>query len=284
MKSTGLVLEGGGMRGVFTAGVLEFFSDQELFFPYIIGVSAGACNACSYLSRQKGRNKRVNIEYASHKEYLSLRNYISKRQLFGMDYIFNTIPNELDPFDFERFFAKSETFVVGTTNCETGEPLYFEENDSNDGLMTLLRATSSLPFMAPVVTYKGFALLDGGLSDPIPLHKAERDGCDKNVIVLTRNAGYRKEPTKLPRLLHRVYKNYPKIIEAIQNRYKIYNETMDDIEKKEKEGKVFVIRPTEPLKVGRIERRPDRLSALYDQGFSEAKKQYMELAKFLQIR
>lgn len=282
MKDIGLVLEGGGMRGVFTAGVLEFFSDHDLFFPYIIGVSAGACNACSYLSRQKGRNKHINIDYAAHKEYLSLRNYITKRQLFGMDYIFHKIPNELDPFDFERFFAKQERFVVGTTNCETGEPLYFEEKESNDDLMMLLKASSSLPFMAPVVNYKGHPLLDGGLSDPIPVKKAEKDGCRKNVIVMTRNEGYRKEPTRLPRFLHRVYRQYPNIIHAVQNRYKIYNETLDYIEKGDKEGRIFVIRPTEPLQVGRIERKPERLTSLYNQGYQEAEKQYSKLAAFLE--
>ena len=281
MNQVGLVLEGGGMRGVFTAGVLECFAERDLYFPYLIGVSAGACNATSYLSRQKGRNKRINIDYASHKEYLSIRNYLTKRQLFGMDYIFDKIPNELDPFDYDRFFAKTERFVVGTTNCESGKPVYFEETKSKENLLKILRATSSLPFMAPIIHYQGQPLLDGGLSDPIPIRRAIRDGYEKNVIVMTRNADYRKKPTTLPRFLHRVYHQYPKVIDAISHRYQIYNETLDDIQELEQQGKAFVIRPIEPLQVGRIERNPERLTALYEQGYKEAEKVFAELMAFI---
>lgn len=193
MVSSGLVLEGGGMRGVYTAGVLEYFMEKELYFPYVIGVSAGACMGASYVSRQKGRNKTVNIEYVSHPQYLSLGNYIRHKQLFGMDFIFDEIPNKLVPFHYDAFLKSDQTFKVGTTDCVTGEAVYYEKNDVEMDILTLLRASSSLPFIAPMIEYKGRKLLDGGIADSIPVKKSEEDGNVRNVVILTRNADYRKK-------------------------------------------------------------------------------------------
>lgn len=270
-NQVGLVLEGGGMRGVYTAGILEYLLESNIFFPYIIGVSAGACNAASYLSRQKGRNKTVTVQYAADPRYISWRNFWKNRQFFGMDFIFDEIPKKHVPFDFNSFFANPAEFVVGTTDCLSGEPVYFHKQDYGKDLLTVLRASSSLPFIAPEISYKDKILLDGGISDPIPLKKAQQDGYTKNIVILTRNAGYQKKPSKFPFLVNRKYPEYKGLQESLRNRFKIYNDTLAYLEEEERKGNVLIIRPKEPLNVGRMERNPQKLEYLYNQGYQEAK-------------
>ncbi|MDQ0197700.1 patatin-like phospholipase family protein [Neobacillus ginsengisoli] len=270
LNQVGLVLEGGGMRGVYTAGVLEYFLEQKLFFPYVIGVSAGACNAASYLSKQKGRNKTVTIKYASDPRYISWRNYFKNRQFFGMDFIFDEIPNQHVPFHYDVFFNSPSEFVVGTTDCLTGEPVYYKKQQYGKDLLTVLRASSSLPFIAPEISYKDKILLDGGISDPIPIKKAQQDGFTKNIVILTRNEGYEKKPSKFHFLVDRKYPEYSGLQQALRNRYQTYNETVAYLENEEKAGNVFIIRPLKPLKVGRMERNPQRLEELYNQGYEDA--------------
>ncbi|SFE04358.1 Predicted phospholipase, patatin/cPLA2 family [Bacillus sp. OV194] len=282
MKGTGLVLEGGGMRGVYTAGVLDYFMDKELYFPYVIGVSAGACNATSYLSRQRGRNRVVNIDFVRHPEYISYKNLLLKRKgLFGMDLIFDEIPKKHVPFDFETFERATERFVIGTTDSETGLPVYFEKADHQEHILTVLRASASLPFMAPVIEYHGKKLLDGGVADPIPVKKAKADGNKRNVIVLTQNEGYRKRKTKMEWLARRVYQSQPGMSDVLLNRYKHYNKTLDYIEELEKKNEVFVIRPKQKLDVGRAERNPVKLHALYERGIEDAMNVYEQLEEWL---
>jgi predicted patatin/cPLA2 family phospholipase len=270
-NQVGLVLEGGGMRGVYTAGILEYFLESQLFFPYVIGVSAGACNAASYLSKQQGRNKTVTIEYASDPRYISWKNYFRNRQFFGMDFIFDEIPNKHVPYHYDVFYNSPSEFVVGTTDCLTGEPVYFKKNDYGNDLLTVLRASSSLPFIAPEVRFKDKILLDGGISDPIPIKKAQQDGLAKNIVILTRNEGYLKKPSKFHFLVDRKYPEYKGLQQSLRNRYQIYNETVEYLEKEEQEGNVLILRPTKPLKVGRMERKPQRLEELYNQGYEDAK-------------
>lgn len=272
LNNIGLVLEGGGMRGVYTAGVLEYFLEQDLHFPYVIGVSAGAAMAASYLSKQKGRNKKVNIEYVSDKRYISWRNYLKQKQLFGMDFIFGEIPNKLVPFDYDEFYANPANLVIGTTDVITGEPLYFKKEEYGDEMLTLLRASSSLPFIAPEVHYNGKILLDGGISDSIPIRKAQADGYQKNIVILTRNAGYMKKPSKFHFLVKRKYPSYTGLQKAMESRYKVYNETIRYIEAEERKGNVLVIRPEIPLEVDRMERDPIKLEKLYSIGYEDAKK------------
>ncbi|MEH7110257.1 patatin-like phospholipase family protein [Bacillus sp. JJ1764] len=268
---TGLVLEGGGMRGVYTAGILEYFLEQDLFFPYVIGVSAGACNAASYLSKQKGRNKTVTIEYANDPRYISWKNYFRNRQIFGMDFIFDEIPNKYVPYDYDAFYNSTSEFVVGTTDCVTGEPVYYKRQDYQKDLLTVLRASSSLPFIAPEVSFKDKLLLDGGISDPIPIRQAQKDGFTKNIVVLTRNEGYAKKPSKFHFMVERKYPEYTGLQKSLRDRYEIYNNTISYLIEEEKKGNVFLIRPSVPLKVGRIERNPQRLMELYQQGYQDAK-------------
>ncbi len=282
-NQVGLVLEGGGMRGVYTAGILEFFLEQQLFFPYVIGVSAGACNAASYLSKQKGRNKTVTIQYASDPRYISWKNYLKNRQFFGMDFIFDEIPNKHVPYDYEAFYQNPSEFVVGTTDCYTGESVYYKKEDYGKELLTVLRASSSLPFIAPEIRYKNRILLDGGISDPIPIKKAQEDGFDKNVVVLTRNEGYLKKPSKFHFLVDRKYPEYSGLQKALRSRYKIYNNTAAYLEEEERKGKVLIIRPTQPLKVGRMERNPSRLEELYHQGYEDAKASIKKIIDYAQL-
>jgi predicted patatin/cPLA2 family phospholipase len=279
--NSGLILEGGGMRGVYTAGVLENFMEKQLFFPYVIGVSAGACNAASYISRQVGRNQRVTIGYVDHPDYISVKNLLLRKELFGMSLIFDKIPNELVPFDFETFNDAKEKFIVGTTDCVTGEPVYFEKENHTKDMLTIIRASSSLPFMSPAIQYQGRQLMDGAISDPIPIQKAISDKVNKQVIVLTKTKGYRKKKSNFNRLANYFYKDYKGLVERLEIRYQIYNETLDYIEKLEAENRVFVIRPEYDFKVGRVERNPIKLTRLYEQGYEDAEHQYQKLVKWL---
>lgn len=272
LEETGLVLEGGGMRGVYTAGVLEYLLEQSIFFPYVIGVSAGACNAASYLSKQKGRNKTVNIDYVTDPRYLSWKNYLKHRQLFGMDFIFEMIPNQLVPYHYEEFHKNPSEFVIGTTDCKTGKPIYFGKKDYGNDLLTILKASSSLPFIAPEIHYGTNVLLDGGISDPIPIRKAEKDGFKRNIVILTRNRGYMKKSANIQLLLKWKYPQYSGLHKALAERYKIYNETLDYLEAAEERGTVIIVRPEEPLEVGRTERNPKKLEKLYLQGYKDAQK------------
>jgi len=281
MENIGLVLEGGGMRGVYTAGILEFFMEKDLYFPYVVGVSAGACQGASYISRQKERNKQVSIGYINHPKYLSLRNLPRERSLFGMNFIFDEIPNKLVPFDYKTYHEAKEKFLIGTTDCSTGKAVYFEKSDYADPL-NLLKASSSLPFLSPVIKINDLCLLDGGISAPIPIHKSIEDGNHKNVVVLTRNIGYRKEPFKMKKLAKMIYPNYNNLIDAMLNRHNLYNNTLDYLDELEKENKAFIFRPSLPLQVGRLEKDANKLSDLYKLGYEDGKDNYENLQRFLE--
>ena len=282
MENIGLVLEGGGMRGIYTTGVLDFFMEKNLYFPYIVGVSMGACNGISYVSRQKGRNKKININYIDDPRYLSCKNWIARKGIFNGEFIFDEIPNKLDLFDTEAFNKAKEEFIVVATNCDTGKPVYFEKDKYKNDILDIVKASSSLPFVAPIVKYKGTSLLDGGISDPIPVKKSIKDGNNKNVIILTRNKGYVKKPFKMKFMANRIYSRYKGLIRCMENRYIKYNSTVEYIERLEKQGKVFVIRPKQTIKVRRIERNKEKLEELYKQGYVEAKDCYDKLIEWME--
>ncbi|AFM41169.1 putative esterase of the alpha-beta hydrolase superfamily [Desulfosporosinus acidiphilus SJ4] len=280
MEKIGLVLEGGGMRGLYTCGVLEYFMENDLYFNYIIGVSAGACNAVSYISKQRGRNESVIINYAKDWRYMSLRNLLLSKSYFGMDFIFDEIPNKHVAFDFQTFYSSPCDFLVGATDCKTGKPIYLTKEDMGDKFQAL-RASASLPLISPIVNYKGYQLLDGGISDSIPIRKSIADGNTKNIVVLTRNKGYRKNPAKFTGLIKLVYRKYPFFVETMLNRYKIYNDTLDYIEQLEHDGQVLVIRPSKPLEVGRLEKDPQRLKGLLQNGYIDTKESYERILNFV---
>ena len=280
MNNIGLVIEGGGMRGLYTCGVLEYFMEKDLYFNYIIGVSAGACNAASYISKQKGRNIKVNTGFLDDWRYMSFRNYILEKSFFGMDFIFKEIPDKHVKFDYEAFQNAQCEFLVGVTDCKTGKELYFNKNDMREGF-DALRASSSLPLISPIVNFKGYELLDGGISDSIPINKSIEDGNDKNIIILTRNKGYRKSPLKFANLIKMKYKKYPLLIESMMNRYKKYNDTLDYIDELEEKGRAIVIRASKEIKVGRLERNFIKLHELFQNGFEDAENAYERINEFI---
>ncbi|MBC5638333.1 patatin family protein [Ornithinibacillus sp. BX22] len=281
MKNTGLVLEGGGSRGIYTAGVIHYLMEQDIYLPYVIGVSAGACNGSSYVARQIERNRAVLIDYLDHPDYISFRNFVKKREIFGMDFLFDVLPNELEPFDFDAFYAAKEEFVIGVTDCMTGEPVFYKREDYKDEILKIIRASSSLPLFAPVVEYDNRSLLDGGISDPIPIKQSVKDGNQKNVVILTRNRGYVKKPQSFGWYMRKKYKQYPGLLKAIERRHHVYNETLSYIFEEEKKGNVFVISPSEKLEVGRVERSKAKLTDLYHLGMKDVKKLSEELREFL---
>ena len=250
----GLVLEGGGLRGIFTAGVLDYFLEKNVEFDGCIGVSAGACHACSYLAKQPKRAFNVSVDYLDNKKYASFYNLVTTGDFFRVDFVYDEIPNKLAPIDNETFKKNNTKFQVVITNCETGEAEYPEVTDFDNDTI-LVRASSSLPFLSRKVVIDGKEYLDGGVSDSIPLKKSFENGNIKNVVIMTRDKNYRKTPSKLGKIAKIVYKKYPKLVKAIENRYKDYNENVEYIYDLERKGEIFVIQPEVPLDLGRIEKK-----------------------------
>lgn len=281
LEDIGLVLEGGGMRGIYTAGVLEAFMEKDLYVPYVIGVSAGACQGASYLSRQMGRNSRAMLDFVDDPRYLSYKNYLRNRELFGMDLLFDEIPNRLLPFDFQTFHEVKDRFYIGTTDVETGEALYFEKNDFPEQTLHFLRASSSLPFIAHPYKFQEKLLLDGGLADPIPIKKSIQDGNRKNIIILTQDPGYRKKRSMFEWVIKSAYRKYPGLLEVISNRVEKYNETLDFIVDEEQQGRAFVIRPQTKLELGSLGKNRSKLIRAYEQGILEGRKAYKALGNWL---
>lgn len=268
--NTGLVLEGGGMRGIFTVGVLDYLMDHHISFPYVIGVSAGASNGISYISRQRGRSYFSNIELLKKHNYIGWKNLLSGRGYIDLDFLFYEYPDRYYPFDYKTYEASPTRFVMVVSNCLTGRAEYIEEKQDRKRLLDACKASCSLPVMCPLSWLDGKPMVDGGVCDSIPIRHAQEEGYRKNVIILTRNKGYRK-PDKDFHLPSFIYRKYPAIREALRLRYKSYNHTLDYIDELEAEDKVLVIRPQRPIEVGRTERDTRKLQALYEEGYELAK-------------
>lgn len=268
-KDIGLILEGGGLRGVYTSGVLDAFLDNGVKFPYVIGVSAGICNALSYFSKQKGRNIKINIEHCDDKEYCGFKNMLIKGAMFNENMLFEKIPHQLYPFDYDTYSKEYTKLIAVVTDCERGKALYYELDDIKNQY-NIIKASSWLPFISKMVDYDGKKLLDGGITDSIPIKKALKDGCKKCVVVLTRPKGYRKSYSKVIPLANFVYRKYPNLIKALSRRYEEYNETLDYIENLEQKGEIIVIRPTKYLEISRVEKDPQKLLKAYRLGYDNA--------------
>ncbi len=264
---TGLVLEGGGMRAVFTAGVLDYLMDHGIWFPYTIGVSAGASNGISYASRQRGRSRFSNIDLLGKYNYIGLRHFLRGKGYIDLDYLFYVYPDRYYPLDYETYFNSGDRFVMVTSNCLTGEAEYFEEKKDRRRLVDICKASCTLPVLCPVSYVDGIPMVDGGVCDAIPVRRAIADGFPRNVIILTRNKGYRKEEQDfyLPGF---IYTKYPAIRERLRSRYRRYNEVLDFIDRLEAEGKALVIRPVNPIQVSRTENDTKKLEALYEEGYA----------------
>lgn len=281
MIEAGLVVEGGGMRGVYTAGVLDYFMEKNLYFDDCYGVSAGACHISSYVSKQIGRSIKVTLDYINDKRYCSVNSLIKTGDMFGVEMLYDIIPNKLELYDYDTFNKFKGNFYSVVTNCKTGKAEYIKIKDMKKDIIAV-RASSSLPLLSRIVEINGKEYLDGGITDSIPIKKSIKDGHKKNVVILTRDKTYRKSKPKFLSLLKFKYKKYPNLVKAIENRYKMYNETLDFLEEEKAKNKVFIIQPKLPVKISRIEKDKDKLKELYDQGYEDAKELYEDLMKFLE--
>lgn len=280
MINSGLVIEGGGMRGVYTAGVLDFFMEKDLYFEDCYAVSAGACHAASYYSKQIGRSLKVILDYINDKRYCSINSLIKTGDMFGAEMLYDIVPNELVLYDYDTFNKFKGNFYSVITNCKTGKAEYVKIKDMKKDIIAV-RASSSLPLLSRIVEINGEKYLDGGISDSIPIKKSIEDNHIKNVVILTRDKTYRKTKAVFLHLFKMKYKKYPNLVKSIENRYKMYNETIDFIEEKRKSGDAFVIQPKGPVSISRVEKDKTKLKALYNEGYNDAKECYEDLIKFI---
>ncbi len=280
MYQAGLVLEGGGMKGMYTCGVLEFFIEKGVMFSSCYGVSAGACHMCSYLSGQKKRAYYVGVDYLQCRDYCSIRSLLLTGNLFNRDVCYDLIPRYLNPYDYETFQSYKGRAYAVATNIVTGKPEYLRLQDMERDIEAV-RASSSLPLVSRNVKINGKLYLDGGLSDSIPIRKSILDGNEKNIVVLTKEEGYRKKPSSLLGVIRAVYARYPKVYELMRDRHISYNKTLDYLEEQEKCGRAFVIRPKTASGIKRIEKDREKLIALYDQGYRDAQALYGTMLAYL---
>ena len=277
----GLVLEGGGMRGLYTVGVLDALMERRLSPDYVIGVSAGAGNGSSYVSGQRGRAYRVDVDYLGDKRYISLSNFLRTKSVFGMDFIFDEVPRTLDPFDYEAFLRSPCEFVAGVTDVSTGQPVYFGKQPTIEEECRILRASSAIPMFSPIVEINGGRYLDGGTADPIPVRKAQADGCGKVIVVLTRDRSYVKGPEKHHRLYSRKFRDDPAMIRLLDTRHELYNETRRYLFDLEKSGQAVVIAPSEPLTISRFEKKREALDQVFQLGRRDAQEKWEALLAYL---
>ena len=269
-RNTGLILEGGGMRGVFTSGVLDAFMKYKLYFHYTVAVSAGACNGLSYASRQPRRARISNIDMLAKYNYIGLRHLVTQGCIFDPELLYHRFPYELIPFDYDEYFRNCRNgyqFEIVVTNCQTGFAEYLEEKSGNSlRLNNLARASSSLPYVSKIINIDDKYFLDGGIVDSIPILRSIETGHTTNVVISTRNKGWRDNDSdhKQPKF---IYRNYPRLRVALSRRVEVYNHQLDLLDDLEEQGKVIVIRPQKPIVVGRMEKDIDKLENLYEEGF-----------------
>ena len=272
-----LILEGGTLRPIFSAGVMDALLDNNITFPYCIGVSAGITNGISYISQQRGRNLEVVTKYRNDKRYLGYRNFLKCKSLFGLDFVFDEIPNKLIPFDMDTYKKYPGKVLVGVTNAKTGKTEYLDGKNLDDKA-TMLRATCALPIFFPVIKLNGNEYYDGGICDPIPIKKAIKDGNDKHLIILTQPKGYKKELSKKNVLVAKLLNNkYPNLKDALLNRHDSYNETVRFCEELEKQGKALILIPEFSLES--FEKDVDKLKANYNHGYDLATKRINDIKK-----
>ena len=278
---TGIIMEGGAMRGMFTAGVIDVLMENNITFDGAIGVSAGAAFGSNLKSGQIGRAIRYNLKYCNDKRYCSLRSLILTGNYYGADFCYHELPDKLDVFDTEAFDNNPMEFYAVCTDVFTGKPVYKKCEKANYELYEWIRASASLPLAARIVEVGGMKLLDGGISDSVPIKFFESIGYDRNVVVLTQPKCYVKKSTSLMSFMRLILRKYPNMVKALENRHNMYNETIKYICEKEEKGEVFVIRPEDFLPIKRTEHTPDKLQAVYDIGREVTLKRLDELKKFL---
>lgn len=283
MTEGALVLEGGSLRCLFTAGVLDVFMEENIELSYVNGVSAGTMSGMNYLSKQPGRTLRVTTEYLHDKRYMSLRKLMRERMIFNFDFLFGELSRELIPFDFDAFFQSPQRFVAVATRCRTGKPEFFEKGSCD--IISAVQASSSIPVLSKMISVDGRKYLDGGISLPIAYEKAREEGYEKVILVLTREQGYRKKP--LDKWTRRGYVRYfaplPQLLSSLEEIPERYNRMQEEIEQLEHEGKIFVIRPEMPVTVKRVEQDVKKLEELYKEGRRVGERRLKELKEYLDI-
>lgn len=278
---TGLILEGGAMRGMFTAGVMDVLMEHGVVFDGAIGVSAGAAFGCNYKSGQIGRVLRYNTRFCGDKRYCGLRSLIKTGNIFNTEFCYGEVPLYYDKFDFQAYRENPMEFYVVCTDIETGKAVYHKYTGEEESGFDWIRASASMPLVSQIVEIDGLKLLDGGIADSIPIRFFEDLGYQRNVVVLTRPMDYRKEENKAMPLIRRKYRHYPKLVQAMADRHVIYNQTLDYIPRAEAEGRAFVIRPDSPLPVGRVEKDPEKLQEAYIIGRKTAQTHLQAVTDFL---
>ena len=280
MKSA-LVLEGGAMRGIFTCGVIDIFMENGISFDAVCGVSAGAVFGSNYKSGQIGRGVRYNKKYGRDPRYCSIRSLIKTGDLYGFEFCYHEIPDKLDVFDKKAFSENPMNFFVGATDVYSGKTVYHKCESCDETDILWMCASASMPLLSRVVTVDGYTLLDGGISDPIPYRYMEEIGYNRNVIILTQPKDFKKAKSRSVPLMKLMLKKYPAIVDAMEHRHEIYKKQLDEICDMEKSGKVYVIRPSESMGIGRTEKNPDELERVYQMGRAEAKKRLNEVKSFI---
>lgn len=265
-QKTGLVLEGGALRGLFTAGVIDVFLENNICFDVMTGVSAGAAFGCNLKSKQPGRVLRYNLKYCKDKRYCSFRSLIRTGDMFGADFCYNRLPFELDIFDNNTFLENPLEFYAVCTDIETGKPVYYKCTDGKEKDLLYFRGSASMPLASKIVEVDGKKLLDGGIADPVPLMFSQKLGCQKNVVVLTQPKGYTKSKNRLSKLINLVYRKYPALCKICEERHEQYNSSVKHVFECEKNGSVFVIAPKKTLPIKRISHDADKIKETYELG------------------
>ena len=278
---TGLIMEGGAMRGLFTAGVIDVLMENNIEFDGAVGVSAGAAFGCNLKSRQIGRVIRYNTKYSKDKRFCSMWSFIHTGDMYGNDFCYRELPFELDIFDVKAYKENPMEFYVVCADVETGKPVYQNCPVADDECMQWIRASASMPLVSQVVEVGGYKLLDGGISDSIPLKFFEEKGYERNIVILTQPEGYVKGKNKLIGLMKIALRKYPAIVDAMKKRHIVYNETTDYVKQKEQKGEVLVIRPETDLGIKRTEKEPAELRRVYEKGRAVAEKMLPQIKEYL---
>lgn len=278
---TGLILEGGAMRGLFTAGVIDVLLENNITVDGAIGVSAGAAFGCNYKSKQIGRALRYNKRFCNDKRYCGFYSLITDGNIYSKKFCYGDVPLKYDKFDFETYKTNPMDFYVVCTDIVTGEAVYHNFTGDEESRFEWIRASASLPMVSEIVEIDGMKLLDGGMADSIPIKYFESIGYDRNIVILTQPYDFEKKKNGMMPVIRMLYRKYPGLINAMEKRHTVYNETLQYIKEKEKKGELLVLRPKEKLPVNKIEKNPDNLQKAYDMGRKEAEERLCEIINYL---
>lgn len=280
---TGIVVEGGGMRGIYAAGVLDVLLDHGIKADGLVGVSAGAIHGCSFVAGQAGRSIRYNLKYCRDPRYMSFRSLVTTGDLVGNEFCYHELPEQLDPFDNDAFEASPMEFYATCTDVETGSPVYHRCDSLRGENIQWIRASASMPLVSRIVEIDGQKLLDGGVSDSIPAAAFRKMGFKRSLVILTRPDGYRKKPNHMLPAIRRVYRRYPEFIKTMESRHLMYNRELEEVRRMEAAGEIFVIRPSHLIKISRTENRPEKIQQMYELGRLDGMKALRDIAGFLGV-